>query len=257
MQLTFLGTGTSQGIPMIGCRCPVCRSGDPHDRRARCSAAVRLSGGRVLLIDTSPELRVSALAIGLDRVDAVLYSHGHADHVMGMDDLRSFNQLQGSVIDCYGDSRTIDAVRRAFYYAEVPPGGQRLPDRPGVTFHVIDGPFEAAGQPIAPVPLPHASGVSMGYRIGRLAYCTDCSGVPDSALPLLSGLDVLVLGMLRRRPHPAHMSLDQAMAAADRIGARQTWFIHMSHDIAHEATNRSLPPNRQLAYDGQVVEVAE
>ncbi|MDD4890624.1 MAG: MBL fold metallo-hydrolase [Phycisphaerae bacterium] len=257
MQLIFLGTGTSQGIPMIGCQCAVCRSRDPHDRRMRASAAVRLAGGQTLLIDTSPELRVCALAAGLERVDAVLYTHSHADHVMGLDDLRSYNQRQDAILPCFGDARTVAMLRRAFGYAEVPPGGQRPPDRPGVTFHEITGPFELFGQTIMPVPLLHASTGSLGYRIGRLAYCTDCSGIPDSSFELLSGLDTLVLGMLRRRPHPAHMSLDQALAAADRIGARRTFFIHMSHDMPHEATNRQLPPNRQLAYDGQVVEIAD
>ena len=209
MQLTFLGTVTSQGVPMIGCRCAVCRSRDPHDRRMRASAAVRLDGGAVLLIDTSPELRLQALANGLDRVDAVLYTHAHADHIMGLDDLRSYNQNLGAVIGCHGDARTIQTLRRIFGYAEVLPGGQRLPDRPGVAFHEVAGPFELLGQRIVPVPLVHAGSASLGYRIGPLAYCTDCSSIPEESFRLLAGVDTLVLGMLRRRPHPAHMTLEQ------------------------------------------------
>ncbi len=255
MQLIFLGTGTSQGIPMIGCRCAVCRSDDPRDRRMRTSAAVRMDDGRTVLIDTSPELRLGALAVGLERVDAVLFTHAHADHVMGLDDLRSYNQRQGGVIPCHGDAQTVATLRRVFGYAEVSPDGQRNPDRPGVRFGEVNGPFELLDRSVTPVPLLHASGRVLGYRIGPLAYCTDCSAVPDGSWELLEGLDTLVLGMLRRQPHPAHMSVEQALAAAQRIAARQTWFVHMSHDLAHAQTNATLPPDKQLAHDGLTVRV--
>ena len=260
MQLTFLGTGTSQGVHMIGCRCPVCTSADPRDKRMRTSAAIRFSTGQVAVIDTSPEFRVCALAWELDRVDAVLYTHGHADHIMGLDDLRPFNQRQNAIAPCYGDAATIAVLRRTFGYAEIPAGGSaadRHPDRPGVQFNTVAGPFDLFGRSVVPVPLPHASANSVGYRIGRLAYCTDCSSVPDDAVRQLAGLDTLVLGMLRERPHPAHMHLKAALAAAGRIGARQTFFVHMSHDISHAACSAALPPRFHLAHDGLTVTVPE
>lgn len=257
MELIFLGTGTSQGIPIIGCPCAVCRSDDPRDRRTRASIALRFDTGAVVLVDTSPELRLQSLATGLDRLDAVLFTHSHADHVMGLDDVRAFNQRQGNVIPCIGDATTVAALRRIFGYAEIPPGGERHADRPGVTFHAADGPFDLLGHTVTPIPLPHASIGTLGFRIGNFAYCTDCSRMPDDAVTLLRGLDVLVLGMLRRRPHPAHMSVDESLEAAGRIGAQRTYFTHMCHDLPHAATNAGLPRDKQLAHDGLVVRIDE
>ncbi len=255
LQLIFLGTGTSHGIPMIGCRCDVCSSRDPRDRRMRPSVAVQWHG-RTLLIDTSPELRLQCLASAIDRVDAVLYTHAHADHVTGLDDLRRFNALQQSALPCYGDAHTLGILRRMFPYAFTDD-----PDypsaKPQLTPHVVNGPFELFGMRITPVPLWHGTLPILGYRLGPLAYCTDCSRVPEESWPLLAGLDVLVLGALRRRPHPTHMNLDQAVETARRIKARRTLFTHIAHELMHDAVNAELPPGMALAHDGQVVEAAE
>ncbi|MCG3179923.1 MAG: Phosphoribosyl 1,2-cyclic phosphate phosphodiesterase [Phycisphaerae bacterium] len=263
LQLMFLGTGTSQGVPIIGCPCPVCTSADPRDRRMRPSVALRTGDGRVVLIDTTPELRLQALAAGLTRCDAVLYTHHHADHVMGMDDLRAFNQRNGHVIPCYADERTIENLRRIFYYAEVPADQPRHPDRPGVSFHAVQAaqPFELLGLRITPLPLEHYRIRILGYRIEpadggpALAYCTDVSAVPEETVAMLAGVDTLVLGALRHRPHPAHMSLSQSLEAAGRIAAGRTWFTHMNHDLPHAATNAALPPDKQLAHDGLTVTI--
>jgi phosphoribosyl 1,2-cyclic phosphate phosphodiesterase len=259
MELIFLGTGTSQGVPIIGCECEVCCSDDPRDRRTRPSAALRLDDGRILLIDTTPELRLQALAAGIRRVDAALFTHHHADHIMGMDDLRAFNQLNGNVIDCHGRPETIENLRRVFHYAEVTDGRERHPDRPGVRLREIDGPFELMGLRITPVELPHARLTVLGFRFdwpgGSLAYCTDQSAMPDAAAAALAGVDLLVLGALRHRPHRAHMTLAESVATAEGINAARTFFTHMNHDLPHTATNADLPPDKQLAHDGLVVEV--
>ncbi len=253
LRVVFLGTGTSHGIPMIGCRCPVCSSGDPHDRRTRTSILIR-QGERALLVDTSPELRLQCVACGVTRVDAVLFTHQHADHIVGLDDLRRFNALQQTSLPCYGSKHTLDILQRMFPYAFADD-----PDypsaKPHLTLHPIDGPFELFGMPVVPVPLWHGRLPILGYRVGRFAYCTDCSRIPEESIERLSGLDVLVLDALRRRPHPTHMNLDQAVAAARRIGARRTLFTHIAHELMHEAVNAELPAGMALAYDGQVIEV--
>jgi len=255
LRVVFLGTGTSHGIPMIGCRCEVCTSNDPHDRRTRASILIQ-RGERALLVDTTPELRLQCVACGVARVDAVLFTHQHADHIVGLDDLRRFNALQQASLPCYGSKHTLDVLRRMFPYAfaddpEYPSA------KPHLTLHPIDGPFELFGMPVVPVPLWHGRLPILGYRVGRFAYCTDCSRIPEESIERLGGLDVLVLDALRRRPHPTHMNLDQAVATAHRIGARRTFFTHIAHELMHEAVNAELPAGMSLAYDGQVIEVEE
>jgi phosphoribosyl 1,2-cyclic phosphate phosphodiesterase len=254
LELLFLGTGTSHGVPMIGCGCPVCTSADPRNRRTRTSAAVS-DGERTILIDTSPEFRLQAIWTGLPRVDAVLFTHSHADHIFGLDDIRRFNYLQNAEIPCYGSKETLATIRRAFRYVFV--ATQEGGGKPNVSLNPVSGPFEAAGTVIRPLPILHGDLAISGYRIGRLAYITDCSAIPEPTFELLRDLDVLVLPALRPTPHPTHFSLGQAVEAAQRIGARETYFVHMSHRLEHEETNRSLPVGMQLAYDGQRVEVRE
>jgi phosphoribosyl 1,2-cyclic phosphate phosphodiesterase len=256
VHITFLGTGTSQGIPMIGCRCDVCLSTDARDKRLRPSILVTLDEGdgrgASILVDTSADFRAQALAHDVTRVDAVLYTHSHADHILGLDELRRFNVLQREAIPLYGDSRTLADLRRIFDYAfAYPEGGHEYVPR--LRPYALGGPFVIARQEIVPVPIQHASRTIFGYRIGPFAYLTDCSGIPDASWPLLQGVEVVVIGALRDRPHPSHFSVGEAIEAAGRIGARRTLFTHMCHDLGHAATNARLPAGIELAYDGLVV----
>ena len=254
LEITFLGTGTSHGVPMIGCDCRVCRSNDPHDKRNRTSVAVQLphdspAGGRVILIDVPPEFRLSAVAFGLARVDAVLLTHAHADHIMGADDLRRYNNILDGSIDVYGSAKSIAILRQAFGYAE---GPYTHPDRPSLTMHAIEppGPHTICDLPVTPVPLVHGRVAAMGYRIGRFAYCTDCMKIPDSSMELLAGLDVLVLDALRYTPHPAHFNLPQALEVIERLKPRRAILTHIAHEILHSQTSAELPLGVELAVDG-------
>ena len=247
--LLFLGSGTSHGVPMIGCECEVCRSTDPNDKRTRPSVYITLADDTRLLIDTSPDLREQALRERLRRVDAVLFTHGHADHVLGLDEMRRFNQLQRARIPCYGDPQTIGEIRRTFAYIfdrDTAAGG----GLPEIDLHAIEGPIALGGVDIVPVPLLHGQRRVFGYRMGSLAYLTDVSQIPDASWALVDGIDVLVIDALRRRPHPTHFSVDQALAAAERIAPRETYFTHICHDLGHAATSATLPPHVHLAYDG-------
>ncbi|MDB5290077.1 MAG: phnP [Phycisphaerales bacterium] len=250
VELTFLGTGTSAGIPMIGCHCAVCTSPDPHDRRTRPSVLISYSNTRVL-IDTTPELRLQCLANNVERIDAVVYTHAHADHIMGLDDVRRFNALSGGPLDVWADDRTYPALSRCFGYAFQEPSPDQKVFRPHLIRRPIEGPFQIGELTWTPIPLLHGDMPVLGFRVGNLAYCTDVSEIPEQSFSLLEGLDVLVLDALQRERHTTHFSLEEAVEAARRIGARQTLFTHIAHRMAHEATNRTLPPTMQLAHDGQ------
>jgi len=253
-KVLVLGTGTSHGVPMIGCECDTCRSTDPHDRRSRASIYIQISGGPSVLVDTSPDLRMQALAYGLKRVDAIVYTHSHADHIMGLDEVRRFNVLQKSVIPCYGDARTLDDLRRIYSYIFAPetPRGGGIPQV--VTARVM-GEFCIGAATFVPVPLLHGSRTILGYRIGSFAYMTDCSGIPESSWLLLSGVRTVILDALRERPHPTHLSLDQALAVVERLKPERALFTHMCHDLPHAATCARLPAGVQLAYDGLTFEI--
>lgn len=253
MRVTFLGTGTSHGVPMIGCECPTCRSTDPRDNRLRPSVFVEVDGTR-LLIDAGPDLRMQALRARLLRIDAVLFTHGHADHVFGIDELRRYNHMQRAPIPCYGDARTLAEIRKTFSYVFDPaaPKGGGVPD---LELHPIEGPFRIGEAAIQPVPIWHGERPLLGFRIGSFAYLTDCSRIDEAAWPLLEGLEVVVLDALRDRPHPTHFTLAEATEAARRIGARQAYFTHMCHDLPHEATSARLPAGMNLAYDGLVASI--
>lgn len=256
MKVTLLGTGTSHGIPMIGCDCEICTSPDPRDTRTRASIVVAYDDETSILVDTTPEFRMQCLACRVQRCDAVLFTHHHADHLTGLDDVRRFNWLQSGPIDCYGLPSTLRRVTQMFDYAFT-----HDPDYPSAKPHLIaqpiDGVFEICGKRIVPVPLLHGRMPILGFRFGDFAYCTDCSAVPPEAMDLLTGLDVLVLDALRIRPHPTHFNLEQAIECAERIGARQTLFTHIAHELMHEPTNQQLPAGMALAYDGQTVELGE
>jgi phosphoribosyl 1,2-cyclic phosphate phosphodiesterase len=253
LEITFLGTGTSHGVPMIGCDCATCRSRDPRDRRLRPSIFIQTFDAS-LLVDAGPDLRAQALTHDIRRVDAILFTHGHADHILGMDDLRRFNALQNRAVACFGDAQTLEDIRKTFGYV-FRPATLKGGGLPQLELFRVMGPFSAGRSQVTPVPLWHGKRPILGYRIGAFAYLTDCSSIPDDSWRLLDGLDVLVLDALRERPHPTHFSLGEAIEAASRIGARRTFFTHMCHDLPHGPTNARLPPGFSLAHDGLVLNV--
>jgi phosphoribosyl 1,2-cyclic phosphate phosphodiesterase len=254
LQVIFLGTGTSHGVPMIGCDCSTCRSSDPRDRRLRPSIYIEADTGERLLVDAGPDLRMQALAHDIRRVDAILFTHGHADHILGLDDVRRFNALMSKPMPLYGDQVTLDEIRRTFSYvfdSNTAAGG----GLPQLELIPIAGPFHIGAQSVVPVPIFHGHRPILGLRVGRLAYLTDCSRIPDSSWPLLDDLDVLVIGALRTRRHPTHFSVDEAVQAAGRIRPRRTYFTHMCHDLPHADTCARLPDGVTLAYDGLRISV--
>ena len=250
-EITFLGTGTSNGIPVIGCDCDVCRSSDSRDRRTRTSAVVHCDD-RTILIDTATELRAQALATNLRRVDAVLMTHAHADHTGGFDDLRRFNELQQQHLPVYANPGTAAMLRQRFAYTlnDVYPfyGG-----KPDLILHEIDGPFTLFGQEIIPIPVLHGQLPILGFRIDDLAYITDAKDIPDRSLDLLHDLDVLVLNALRERPHPTHFSIDEAIEIIRVVGPKRAFLVHLSHETSHAAAQARLPAGIEVAWDGLTV----
>jgi phosphoribosyl 1,2-cyclic phosphate phosphodiesterase len=249
-----LGTGTSHGVPMIGCECGTCTSTDPRDRRSRASILIQTDGPSVL-VDTTPDLRSQALAHKVRRVDAIVYTHSHADHVMGLDDVRRYNAMQKSAIPCYADERTLGDLRRIYSYIFHPdtPRGGGIPQ---VVLARVMGEFCVGPATFVPVPIMHGSRTILGYRVGSFAYLTDCSGIPEASWPLLSGVRTVVLDALRERPHPTHLSVNQALAIIERLGPERAYFTHMCHDLPHAATCARLPAGVELAYDGLTFEIA-
>jgi phosphoribosyl 1,2-cyclic phosphate phosphodiesterase len=253
-RVTFLGTGTSHGIPMIACDCATCRSTDPRDKRLRPSIYLELADGPRILVDTSTDLRLQALTHRITRVDAVIYTHAHADHILGLDELRRFNAVQRGTIPCYADARTWDTLTRTFFYVfdGVARHGGGVPE---LERREIDGPFEVNGVRVTPVPLMHGRLPIIGLRFGDFAYLTDCSAIPDESWPLVERVDTLVIDALRYKPHPTHFNVDEALAAIARIAPRRALFTHMAHDLAHAETSARLPRGVELAYDGLVLDV--
>ncbi len=254
-RVTFLGTGTSHGVPMIGCECPTCRSADPRDRRWRPSIIVEMADGTSVLVDTPPDLRTQALTFDVRRVDAILFTHPHADHLLGLDEVRRYNALQRRPIPCYGDEQTVAEIRRVFAYVFNPP--QQGGGVPRIELFRLAGPFCMGGQTIVPVPVLHGTQPILGYRVGPFAYLTDCSAIPDSSWPLLEGVRVLTLDALRDRPHPTHFTVAQALDVIARLRPERAYLTHICHDLPHAATSARLPAGVQLAYDGLVLEIEE
>ncbi|HZP07633.1 MAG TPA: MBL fold metallo-hydrolase [Terracidiphilus sp.] len=259
--LTFLGSGTSMGVPSVGCECKVCTSTDPHDKRLRPSVLVQWTEPatgvrRSIVIDTGPDFREQALRAGLKRVDAVFYTHGHADHILGMDDLRplSFTAAREvGPIPLYAAPETSAILQKIFDYTFSP--NATYTNRARVELKPLAEHNLVHGVDFLRIPVRHGEQQIDGFRFGRAAYITDVSTIPESSFALLEGVEVLVVSALRHVPHPSHATVEQALGWAKRIGAQQTWFTHIAHDLGHEETNRTLPENVKLAYDGLTVPI--
>jgi phosphoribosyl 1,2-cyclic phosphate phosphodiesterase len=283
LKVTLLGTGTSHGVPMIGCDCDVCRSLDPRDRRTRPSILIQIGAPpagpqaspgpagqdvrtaassavaravRTILVDTSPDLRAQALANRVARVDAILFTHSHADHVLGLDEVRRYNILQREPMSCFGDARTLADIRQTFGYIFRAPdaGGGAIPE---IVLSQIAGPFSLGGAEIVPVPIMHGPRSILGFRVGSFAYLTDCSRIPEQSWPLVDGVRTLVIDALRERPHPTHFSVGEALEVVARLSPDRAYFTHVCHDLPHAATCARLPAGVELAYDGLVLEIDE
>jgi phosphoribosyl 1,2-cyclic phosphate phosphodiesterase len=254
MRVTFLGTGTSTGVPVPTCSCSVCRSDDPRDHRLRASVLLQWAGASVL-VDTSTDLRAQALRHGIERVDAVLYTHGHADHILGLDDLRVYKWRQEGPVPVYSSPHTLLALSRTFWYVFDDEATEST--RPEIEPRPVHSSFSLLRRTVHPVPLMHGRLPILGYRLGRFAYLTDVSEIPESSHGLLRDLDVLVLNALRDRPHPTHLNLEAALVQAERIGARKTYLTHVSHEVRHASVSARLPAGVELAYDGLAFDVAD
>src|SRR5688572_11815768 len=255
-QLVVLGTGTSVGVPMIGCGCDVCRSTNPRNHRTRCSIILGLPGGN-LLVDTSPDLRQQLLREQIGIVHSVLYTHEHADHIFGLDDLRLMQFHLGGPVPLFCEAAVEARIRKSYDYAFQSAGELHSGAVPQLAFQRIGlEPFEVLGMQITPIRLKHGKRFDvLGFRFGNVAYCTDVNAIPPESLDRLRGLDVLLLDALRPRGHATHFSLEQAVEVARDLAPRQTYFTHMSHELEHDKTNKSLPPGMALAYDGLRIEL--
>ena len=243
-----LGSGTSSGVPTVGCKCKVCTSTDPRDSRLRPSILVRYED-RNVVVDTTPDFRQQALRARIPRLDAVLYTHGHADHILGLDDLRPFNFMQRERIPIFATVETMETIRRCFSYIFIE--GESESSRPQIDVNLFDSdPISLFGLDFLPVRLNHGRGTTHGFRFGDIAYLTDHSDIPTESLPLLKDLDVLFLDALRLKPHPTHTTLDRAVEWVEQLQPRRAFFTHMSHDLGHARTEEKLPEHVRLAYDG-------
>jgi len=248
MQLTMLGVGSSAGTPALGCKCATCTSSDKRNNRTRCSSLITLDNGKTILIDTGPDLRQQALREGLTQVDAVLYTHTHADHLHGIDDLRSFCQIQRAQIPLYASSDAVAHITQKFGYTLREPSN--FWDLPVLKAHAINAPFTLFEQVITPIPIKHGNSDIYGYRIGDIAYLTDVSAIPESSLALLKDLKILLLDCLRHNTHPTHVNLEQSLQYACHINANATYLIHMTHELEYHTLTELLPSNVYVGYDG-------
>ena len=254
IKITVLGSGTSSGVPTIGCTCEVCHSTDPRDTRLRPSVLIRYSDHNVV-VDTSPDFRAQVLRARLTRLDAILYTHAHADHILGLDDVRPFNYHQKSLIPIFATQETLDVIQRVFRYAfDSEPSQSSVPK---LDLRVLNGaPFDLLGLEFTPIRLCHGKGTVLGFRFGRAAYLTDHSEIPKESREKLNDLDVLFLDALRHRPHPTHTTVENAVRLVEELKPKRAYFTHMCHDLSHERTEATLPPHIRLAYDGLEIEVS-
>ncbi|HEX9665148.1 MAG TPA: MBL fold metallo-hydrolase [Thermodesulfobacteriota bacterium] len=252
MRVIILGCATSTGVPLIGCGCTVCSSDNPKNKRTRCSLFIETREKKIL-IDTSPDLRIQAFRHNITRIDAVLYTHSHADHTHGIDELRTYNFMNKMVIPCYGDLQTVSNIMSNFKYifdGSFPPGG-----KPKLSITAVNRDFDIYGIRIIPIEVQHADWLILGYRIGNMAYLTDCSGIPESSVKRLNGLELLIIDALRYKPHPAHFSVDQAVEVIGEIKPKIAVFTHMGHELEYEKLSKELPENIEPAYDGMEFDV--
>ncbi len=252
IKLLILGCGTSTGVPVIGCACSVCTSNDPRNSRTRSSALIEVEGTHIL-IDTSTDLRSQALSTGITRIDSVLFTHPHADHVHGIDELRSFNMLQKGPISCFGSAETIERLTLLFNYIFSGERGESF--KPELSITEILGPFTIGPVEVIPLEVRHGRGLVLGFRIASFAYITDCSQIPPSSMEKLRDLDLLVLGALRYKSHPTHMTVEQAVDIVKKLRPKRTILTHLSHDIDYPQDNPRLPEGIEFAYDGMMLEV--
>jgi len=253
MKVTFLGTGTSHGVPMIGCDCSVCRSENPKNTRSR-SSILLSKNGKNILVDASTDMRMQALRANILHVEAIILTHTHADHVFGLDDIRRYNAIQKASIPLYADALSIEGIRKTYYYIfeQTQEGG----GKPQIEIrHISEDALEVCGIPVLPLPVLHGELAVKGYRFGKFAYVTDCSYIPDETLEKMEGLDVLVLGALKKKKHKTHFSLSEALDVVEKLKPKRAFFTHICHELEHEAINEELPPYVRLAYDGQVLEI--
>lgn len=249
--LTVLGSGTSMGVPTIGCRCAVCTSTDPRDRRTRPSILIDYDSRRVL-IDSSPDFREQAIREGIQHLDAVVYTHSHADHILGLDDLRPLTFHRAGKIPLYAQPRAAAVIRHIFQYIFA--GDYKFGGLAQVELHEFTGPIDLFGISFQPVPVIHGDAEICGFRVGSAAYLTDFSEIPAASEAMLRGLDILILDALRHKPHPTHSSVENSLAIIERLQPRRAFFTHMCHDLGHEATNAALPDHVRLSYDGMKLE---
>lgn len=252
MRVTFLGTGTSTGVPVIGCQCRVCTSSDPRNQRLRQSVAIE-SHGKHFLIDTTPDLRLQLLRHPIPRLDFLLFTHSHSDHLMGLDDIRPFNFRQRESVHAFANVHTAKAIRRAFSYIwdQSQIGG----GKPQLELHEVEAPFTHEGIDVTPIPVAHGDWTILGFRIGPFAYITDTNGIPPSSMELLEGIDTLALDGLRPAPrHPTHFTIEEAVAVAKQIGAKTTYLIHLAHEVDHAELEAGLPDGVRVAWDGLELE---
>jgi len=255
MKATLLGTGTSVGVPVIACDCPVCSSSDPRNRRRRTALYLRAEGADIL-VDTPPDFREQALEYAIPRIDAVLFTHSHADHIFGFDDIRRYNTIQDQIIPAYGNAETIADLRRVFNYI----GKDHVVGfyRPRIEFKTVEGPMSIGALNILPLTVTHGNRPTLGYLFeehgSRLGYVPDCSEMPDETVEMVKGVDVMILDALRHRPHRTHLTVENSVGLLRRIGAKQSYIIHMCHELDHAETEASLPPGIGVSYDGMTVE---
>lgn len=248
----LLGCGTSTGVPLPGCKCKVCKSEDPRNRRLRCSAWMRDSHGKSVLIDAGPDLRTQALAYDIDRLDAVLFTHAHADHILGFDDLRAFNFINRAPVPCYADQATWAAIKKIFHYIIDPVADYKGGEVTKVAINYIEAfkEFNVEGIKVLPFELLHGDLPVLGFKIGNLAYATDCNCVPPASRELLRGIDYLIIDGLRFEPHPTHFTIPQAIELAQQLEVKQTYLTHLTHTVSYAEVSQTLPDGINLGFDG-------